>query len=178
MRKPPRVLLDADTLAKRVRELGTHVSDDYRERRLTVVPVLTGSFVFAADLVRWLSVPVAVDFLGLRSYGNATETTGVVQITRDLTESIQGKDVLVVEDIVDTGLTMDYLLRNLKTRGPRSVRVAALLHKRSRERVSVTIDYLGFAIEDVFVVGYGMDCAGEFRNLPYVGVFAPETESE
>ena len=165
----PEVLLDEQTLAERVRELGAAISADYRDVPLVVVVVLKGSFVFAADLVRAIDAPLEVDFLGVRSYGDATETSGIVQITSDLTRSIEGRDVLLVEDIVDTGLTLRFLLDNLRTREPRSLKLAALLHKPSRTRAVVPIDYLGFTIPDVFVVGYGLDAAQRHRNLPYVG---------
>ena len=165
----PEVMLGPDVLAARVRELGAAISVDYGDEPLVVVVVLKGSFMFAADLVRAIDAPLEVDFLGVRSYGDATETSGVVQITSDLTRSIEGRDVLLVEDIVDTGLTLRFLLDNLRTRGPRSLKLAALLHKPSRTRAVVPIDYLGFTIPDVFVVGYGLDAAQRYRNLPYVG---------
>jgi hypoxanthine phosphoribosyltransferase len=167
----PAVLLDADQIAAKVRALGAAIARDYREKDLVVVVVLKGSFVFAADLIRNIELPLEVDFLGVRSYGDSTETSGVVQITSDLSRPIEGKDVLLVEDIVDTGLTLRFLLENLATRAPRSVRLCALLHKPARTRAEVPIDYLGFAIDDVFVVGYGLDHAQRHRNLPYVGVF-------
>jgi hypoxanthine phosphoribosyltransferase len=163
------MLIDAAAIAARVGELGARIEQDYRGKDLVVVIVLKGSFVFAADLIRTIDLPLAVDFLGVRSYGDSTETSGVVQITSDLTQSIENKDVLLVEDIVDTGLTLRFLLDNLATRGPRSVRLAALLHKPVRTRVTVAIDYLGFTIDDVFAVGYGLDCAQRYRNVPYVG---------
>jgi hypoxanthine phosphoribosyltransferase len=166
----PEVLIDASTIAARVRELAERITADYRGRELRVVCVLKGSFVFAADLVRSIDLPLEVDFLGVRSYGDSTETSGVVQITSDLTRSIENTDVLLVEDIVDTGLTLRFLLENLGTRSPRSLKLAALLHKPARCRTHVDIDYLGFTIEDVFVVGYGLDAAQRYRNLPYVGV--------
>ncbi len=165
-----RTLIDETTIRKRVVELGRQISDDYAGREVVMVPVLKGSFVFAADLARAVDLDVNVDFLGLRSYGNDTESSGVVQITGDLTKPIEGKDVIVVEDIVDTGLTMAYLLENLETRHPRSVRLASLLHKPARTRVPIEIDYLGFTIDDVFVIGYGLDYAQRYRNLPYLGV--------
>ena len=165
----PEVMLAPDALAARVAELGAAISADYRDLPLVVVVVLKGSFVFAADLVRAIDAPLEVDFLGVRSYGDATETSGIVQITSDLTRSIEGRDVLLVEDIVDTGLTLRFLLDNLRTREPRSMKLAALLHKPSRTRAVVPIDYLGFTIPDVFVVGYGLDAAQRYRNLPYVG---------
>ena len=166
----PEVLIDPSTIAARVRELGARIAEDYRGRELRVVCVLKGSFVFAADLVRAIDLPLEVDFLGVRSYGDSTETSGVVQITSDLTRSIENTDVLLVEDIVDTGLTIAHLMDLFRTRQPRSVSVCALLHKPARARVAVKIDYLGFTIEDRFVVGYGLDFAERYRNLPYIGV--------
>jgi hypoxanthine phosphoribosyltransferase len=168
-RRPPVLIAEAD-LAARVRALGAQIAADYQGRELVVVVVLKGSFVFAADLVRCIALPLEIDFLGVRSYGDSTETSGVVQITSDLSRSIEGKDVLLVEDIVDTGLTLRFLLDNLATRSPRSVRLCALLHKPARTLAPVPIDYLGFSIDDVFVVGYGLDHAQQHRNLPYVGV--------
>ena len=166
-----KVLLDEETIAKRVRELGEQITRDYAgAEHLVVVPIMKGSFLFAADLIRHIDRELSVEFLGLRSYGAGTETSGVVQITYDLTTSISGKDVLVVEDIVDTGLTMQYLRTNLATRNPRSVKLCSLLHKPARSRVPIPIDYLGFTIEDRFVVGYGLDYAEKYRNLPYIGV--------
>ena len=168
----PTVLIEAAAIAAKVRELGARIERDYRgpDKDLVVVIVLKGSFVFAADLIRAIDLPLQVDFLGVRSYGDSTVTSGVVQITSDLTQSIENKDVLLVEDIVDTGLTLRFLLDSLATRGPRSLRLASLLHKPARSRVAIAIDYLGFTIEDVFAVGYGLDCAQLYRNLPYVGV--------
>jgi len=166
-------LIDADTIAARIAAMGEQITAEYAGKDLVVVPVLKGSFVFAADLVRAIDVPLAIDFLGLRSYGDDTQSSGVVQITSDLTKSVEGKDVLVVEDIVDTGLTMQYLLENLGTRKPASVKIASLLHKPARARVQIPIDYLGFTIEDVFVIGYGLDYAQKYRNLPFIGVVAP-----
>ncbi len=168
-------LISAEQLAERIAELGKQIVEDYAhlEEELVIVPVLKGSFLFAADLVRQMDRDVSVDFLGLRSY-EGTSSTGVVQITSDLSKSIAGKHVLVVEDIVDTGLTMQYLLENLETRQPASVKVASLLHKPARTKVEVPIDYLGFTIEDVFVIGYGLDYDQLYRNLPYIGVVRQE----
>jgi hypoxanthine phosphoribosyltransferase len=165
----PAVLLSAERIAARVKELGSRIAVDHAGRELVLVAVLKGSFVFAADLCRAISLPLRVEFLGLRSYAG-TESSGVVEITHDLKHAVEGADVLVVEDIVDTGLTMRYLLDNLATRRPRSVRICALLHKPSRARVEVPIDYVGFTIEDRFVVGYGLDHDERWRNLPYIGV--------
>ncbi len=167
----PTVMLSAEAIAARVAALGETITRDYRDStELVVVPILKGSFLFASDLIRQIDLDLSVEFLGLRSYGAGTESSGVVQITYDLTTSISGKDVLVVEDIVDTGLTMQYLRTNLATRNPRSVKLCSLLHKPARSRVPIPIDYLGFTIEDRFVVGYGLDYAEKYRNLPYIGV--------
>jgi hypoxanthine phosphoribosyltransferase len=169
--------LSAEKIGTRVRELGVDIKRDYKERRLVVVIVLKGSFVFAADLVRAIELPnLRIDFLAVRSYGEGTESTGVVQIVNDLSKPIEDEDVLLVEDIVDTGLTIGYLLDLLKTRKPRSLKVCALLHKPARARVQVPIDYLGFTIEDKFVIGYGLDFAEKFRNLPFLGVLQHTSE--
>lgn len=166
----PRPLHSAETIVARVRELGAQITRDYRDQELVLVAVLAGSFVFVADLARAVSLPLTVDFLGVRSYADGSTSSGVVQITHDLARSVEDKHVLVVEDIVDTGLTIRFLLDMLATRAPRSLRLAALLHKPSRTRAPVTIDYLGFTVPDVFVVGYGLDFAQRHRNLPYLGV--------
>ena len=169
--KQPKVMLSIETLQARVRELGEEITRDYAGADdLRVVPILKGSFLFASDLIRCIDLDLSVEFLGLRSYGAGTESSGVVQITYDLTQPVTGRDVLIVEDIVDTGLSMRYLLENLATRHPRSVKLCSLLHKPARSRVKIPIDYLGFTIEDRFVVGYGLDYAEKYRNLPYIGV--------
>jgi hypoxanthine phosphoribosyltransferase len=164
------VMLSQETIAARVRELGAQITRDYADRALVIVCVLKGSFVFASDLARAIDLPMRIDFLGVRSYGEGTESSGVVQITQDLSKPIALEDVLIVEDIVDTGLTIAHLMDLFRTRQPRSVKVASLLHKPARSKVEVKIDYLGFTIEDKFVVGYGLDFAEKYRNLPYIGV--------
>ncbi len=171
------VLIDTDTLHERVRELAADINSDYRGSHLTVVPVLNGSFIFAADLVRHLDVSVRVDFMGLASYGSNTESSGVVKITHDLAASIESEHVLVLEDIVDTGLTIDYLWRNLTTRRPASLRLASLLRKPDRQQIETSVDYLGFDITNHFVVGYGLDWDGHFRELPYLGFIPDELTS-
>jgi hypoxanthine phosphoribosyltransferase len=163
------VLLSERELRERVEALGKEIARDYAGKPLVVVGVLKGSFIFFADLVRAIDLPLSVDFIGISSY-QGTQSTGVVQITSDLTRPIEGVDVLLVEDIVDTGLTMKYLLENLATRRPASVRICTLLEKPARARVKVPIAYKGFVIDDVFVVGYGLDWDGKLRNLPFVGV--------
>jgi hypoxanthine phosphoribosyltransferase len=163
------VLIPAADLQARVAAMGKDIARDYRGQPLVVIGVLKGSFIFLADLVRAIDAPISVDFIGISSY-QGTKSTGVVQITSDLTRPIEGKHVLLVEDIVDTGLTMRYLLDNLATRRPLSVKIAALLEKPARAQVKIPIDYRGFVIGDEFVVGYGLDWDGKLRNLPYVGV--------
>jgi hypoxanthine phosphoribosyltransferase len=170
MTDDPAPLISAAAIAARVQALGEQIGRDFAGQELAIVAVLTGSFIFAADLVRAIELPVSVDFLGVRSYGDSTSTSGIVRLTHDLARPIDGKHVLLVEDIVDTGLTVRFLMDTLRTRAPRSLHLAALLHKPARARVQVPIDYLGFTIEDVFVVGYGLDAAQRHRNLPYIGV--------
>ena len=163
-------MLDTSKIAARVQELGAEITKQYQNKSLVLVVVLKGSFVFAADLCRAIDMPLRVDFLGVRSYGEGTETSGVVQITQDLSKPIAGEDVIIIEDIVDTGLTIAHLMDLFRTRQPRSVHVCALLHKPARARVAVKVDYLGFTIEDKFVVGYGLDFAERYRNLPFIGI--------
>ncbi|MCB9728182.1 MAG: hypoxanthine phosphoribosyltransferase [Deltaproteobacteria bacterium] len=163
------VLISAEALAERIAEMGAELTRDYAGKDLAIVAVLKGSFVFLADLVRAIDTDCTVDFLATSSYGNETESTGIVRLALDLTASIEGRDVLLVEDIVDTGLTMKYLLENLSTRHPASLRVCTLLHKPSRTQVEVPIDYKGFTIDDRFVIGFGLDFSQKLRNLPYIG---------
>lgn len=174
--KDIRELYSAETLRNRVREMGQQISRDYAGRQLCVVGVLKGSFIFFADLVRHIDLPLSCDFIGISSYGDDTETSGVVQITSDLSKSIEGLDVLLVEDIVDTGLSMKYLLDNFRIRKARSVKVCTLLEKPDNARVQVPIEYTGFKIPNEFVIGYGLDYAGRYRNLPYIGVYAGKIE--
>ncbi len=163
-------LIDEARLRARVAELGAKITRDYQGKPLVLVSVLKGSFVFLADLARTIDLPLAIDFLGLSSYGDDTESSGVVRITSDLSKPVEGKHVVVVEDIIDTGLTMQFLLANLATRGPASVRICSLLHKPARTQVNVPLDYVGFTIEDRFVVGYGLDHAERYRNVPFIAV--------
>ncbi len=164
-------LFSATQIQERVRELGRQITQDHAGRELVVVCVLRGAFVFMADLVRSIDLPITCEFIGISSYGNDTESSGVVRVTHDLAHSIEGKDVLVIEDIIDTGLSIDYLLRNLRLRGPRSVRTCSLLDKQGRRQVNCPVDYVGFTIPDHFVVGYGLDVAQKFRNLPFIGIY-------
>lgn len=160
------ILIARDDIAERVRQLGERIAEDYAGRSLVLLSVLKGSFVFTADLARAIHLPLRVEFLGVRSYGDSTVSSGIVEITQDLTRPIEGDDVLIVEDIVDTGLTSAFLMDQLRTRKPRSVELCALLHKPSRTAIDVEIRYLGFTIEDVFAVGYGLDAGQQYRNLP------------
>ena len=164
------VLYTQQQISARVRELASEIERDHRGKDLVLVCVLKGAFVFVSDLSRQIDLPLSVDFIGLSSYGEETESSGVVKISADLTRPIEGKQVLIVEDIVDTGLTMRYLLDNLATRRPASVKLCTLLHKPSRARTRIPIDYLGFQIEDRYVVGYGLDHNDKYRNVPFIGV--------
>jgi hypoxanthine phosphoribosyltransferase len=161
--------LTTEKIAERVQQLAAQIRLDYRDRHPMFVAVLRGSFIFAADLFRAVAMNDAkIDFLAVRSYGAGTESTGAVQFVKDLSEPIEGQDVILVEDIVDTGLTMAYLLDTLRARKPKTMAVCSLLHKPSRTRVTVPIDYLGFTIDDEFVVGYGLDFGEKYRGLPYI----------
>jgi hypoxanthine phosphoribosyltransferase len=163
------VLLSEEQLRNRVAELGARITAEYAGKPLKLIGVLKGSFMFMADLARAIDLPIKVDFIGTSSY-QGTKSSGVVRITNDLSRPIDGEHILLVEDIVDTGLTMQYLLENLATRHPASIKVCALLEKPARAKVQIPIDYKGFSIPDEFVVGYGLDWDGRFRNLPYLGV--------
>ena len=168
------VLLSEKQLLERVRELGEQISTDYLDKDLVVVCVLRGSFIFVSDLVRSINIPLAVDFISISSYGSGTTSSGVVRFLKDLDEEISGRHVLVVEDIIDTGTTLKYLLENLQTRKPASIKVCTLLSKPERRKVEIAIDYNGFVVPDHFVVGYGLDYAEKYRNLPYIGILNPK----
>jgi hypoxanthine phosphoribosyltransferase len=169
-----RVLISGEEVQEKIRELGARITEDYRGRDLLLVGVLKGAFVLMADLSRNVRLPLQFDFMAVSSYGVATKTSGVVRIMKDLDRDIEGKDVLLVEDIVDSGLTLAYLLRNLRARKPASLEVCALLRKPEVQQVSLDIKYKGFEIPPVFVVGYGLDFAEKYRNLPYVATLKPE----
>jgi hypoxanthine phosphoribosyltransferase len=163
-------LVTAEELQQRVAELGEEISRDYAGRSLLLVGVLKGAVFFLSDLMRFIDIPVEVDFMAVASYGSATDSSGVVRILKDLDAAIEGRDVLIVEDIVDSGLTLQYLLRNLGSRNPRTLEVCALLTKPERRKVDLPSRYVGFEIPDRFVVGYGLDHAEQYRNLPFVAV--------
>lgn len=162
------VLVTPEQISARIREMGAEISRDYEGRTLHLVCVLKGAYVFLADLARVITVPVTVDFLAVSSYGKAKTSSGEVQLIKDLDISLQGKHVIVVEDIADTGLTLNYLKNMLETRRPASLKIAAFLSKPSRRTIDVRVDYVGFEVDDRFVVGYGLDYDTQYRNLPYV----------
>jgi hypoxanthine phosphoribosyltransferase len=165
-----RILIDEETLGRRVRELGDEVGAEYSDTEPLMVGVLTGAFIFMGDLCRRMAVPLDVDFMAVSSYGQATVTSGVVKIVKDLNRSLERRHVLLVEDIIDSGLTLNYLLDVLQRRNPASLRVVALLRKQKPDAIDVPVDWVGFDIPDEFVVGYGLDKAGRYRNLPFIAI--------
>ncbi len=169
-----RVLITEQELAQRVGELGVQISQDFAGNNLFLISVLKGSVVFMADLMRRITIPHSIDFMATSSYGATTQSSGVVQILKDLEESIEGRSVLIVEDIIDSGHTLAYLRRLILARNPASLRICALLDKKERRESDVPVDYVGFAIPNEFVVGYGLDFNERYRNLPFVGVLKPE----
>ena len=171
------VLVSSEDLARRVQELGVEISRDYEGRDLVMVGVLKGAVMFIADLMRQLTVPCELDFMAVTSYGSSTDSSGVVRILKDLDAPIEGRDVLIVEDIIDSGLTLQYLMRNLKVRSPRSLEVCALLTKPERRRVDLPTRYVGFEIPNRFAIGYGLDHSQKYRNLDYVAVLEDGPEN-
>ena len=168
------IVLSEEEIAERVRELGAEISADYGDEPVLVVAVLRGAAIFVADLTRAIDSPVELDFMAVSSYGSSTKSSGVVRILKDLDETIEGRHVLVCEDILDTGLTLKYLLKNLASRKPASLEIVALLSKEGKQRVPISCKYVGFDIADEFVVGYGLDYAERYRNLPFIGVLKPQ----
>ena len=167
------VLISEQQLADAVKKLGEQISRDYADRNLMLVSVLKGSVVFMADLMRAISVPASIDFMSVTSYGKGVKTSGVVRIIKDLDEELDGRDILIVEDILDSGMTLSYLKEHIMAKGARSIRIATLLDKPERRRVDIHPDYSCFSVPDEFVVGYGLDYAEKYRNLPYVGILKP-----
>lgn len=165
------VLLSRDAIRRRIEEMGREIARDYAGKQPHMVGVLKGACTFMTDLIRAVELPLTLDYIAVSSYGAATKTSGEVKLVKDLDQGLEGRDLLVVEDIVDTGLTLNYLLNVLRARGPRSVKVAALLSKPSRRLVEIPVDYVGFVIEDHFVVGYGLDYNEKYRNLPDIVVY-------
>ncbi|MEO8424040.1 MAG: hypoxanthine phosphoribosyltransferase [Actinomycetota bacterium] len=169
-----RILITGEEIQAKLAELGERIANDYAGRKLLLVGVLKGAFVVMADLARYIRLPLEFDFMAVSSYGAATQTSGVVRILKDLDHDLEGLDVLLVEDIIDSGLTLNYLLKNLRARKPASLEVAALLRKVDLQRVPLDIRYTGFEIPNEFVVGYGLDYAERYRNLPYIATLRPE----
>jgi hypoxanthine phosphoribosyltransferase len=172
------LILSEDEIQDRVAELGAMISADYGDESVLLIAVLRGAAIFVADLARAISSPVELDFMAVSSYGSSTKSSGVVRILKDLDETSEGRNGLVCEDILDTGLTLKYLLKNLASRKPRSLEVVALLSKEGKQRVPISCKYVGFDVPDEFVVGYGLDYAERYRNLPYVGVLKPEVYAD
>ncbi len=172
-----RILITSEEIQDKLAEMGERITADYAGRQLLLVGVLKGAFVVMADLARNIRLPLEFDFMAVASYGSATKTSGVVRILKDLDHELEGRDVLLVEDIVDSGLTLNYLLKNLRARRPRSLEVAALLQKRDIQQVPIDLRYLGFDIPNEFVIGYGLDFAERYRNLPYIATLKPEAYS-
>ena len=168
------ILIEQEPLQQRIAELGAEISQEYENRDLLLVGVLKGAVFFMADLMRELTVPCEIDFMAISSYGAATDSSGVVRILKDLDTNIAGRDVLVVEDIIDSGLTLSYLMRSLKARKPASLEICALLTKPERREIEVPVKFVGFEIPNKFVIGYGLDFAERYRNLPYVAVLHPD----
>ena len=172
-----RVLLSEDEIREKVRELGGKITADYKNSNLMLVTVLKGAVVFLADLMRQIDVPAEIDFMVVSSYGSGVKSSGVVKIVKDLDVPLAGKDILIVEDILDSGLPLSYIKELLESRGPRSIRIATLLDKPSRRKVDLQADYIGFSVPDEFVIGYGLDYDEKYRNLPYIGILKPEVYS-
>lgn len=168
------ILVDRETLSKRVDEMGKQISKDFAGKRPLIISILKGSWIFLADLVRAMDIDADIDFMAISSYGAGTNSTGEIKLIMDLNRSVKGRDVLIVEDIIDSGLTMDYMLKLLKARGANTVTIATLLSKPSRRKIQIPIDYVGFEIEDKFVIGYGLDFDEKFRGLKDIAVLRPE----
>lgn len=172
-----KVLISEEQLQEKVTELGAQISRDYANKKLLLVSILKGSVVFMADLMRAITIPARIDFMAVSSYGSGVKTSGVVKIIKDLDLNLEGYDVLIVEDILDSGMTLSYLVELLKSRNPSSVEICSLLDKPERHKVEIELKYKGFTIPDEFVVGYGLDYAEKYRNLPFVGILDPKVYS-
>lgn len=171
------VLITREEIRAKTAELAGQITADYQGQDLLLLCILKGGLLFLADLMRQIQLPLEIDFMAVSSYGNATESSGVVRILMDLETNIQGRNVLIVEDIIDTGRTLNYIIHNLRTRGPASVKICALLNKPARRELDIHVDYVGFEIPDKFVIGYGLDYGEIYRNLPFVGILRPELYS-
>lgn len=169
-----RMLIEPDAIQSRIKELGTEITGEHIGEELIVVCILKGAFLFTSDLCRHINLPQKMDFMAVSSYGDSTRSSGIVKIDKDLSESIEGKNVLIVEDIIDSGLTLSYIVKILKGRNPKSIKICVLCNKPSNQQQHVKVDYCGFTLEDEFVVGYGLDFRGYLRNLPYIGIVKDE----
>jgi len=169
-----RVIISEEVIKERVKELGAQISKDYKDKNLLLVSVLKGSIVFMADLIRAIDIPCEIDFMDVSSYGSGTKTTGVVRIIKDLDKPIEGYDLLLVEDILDSGLTLEYIINMLADRNPSSIKICTLFNKTERRIAKIDADYIGLKVPDEFIVGYGLDYDEKYRNLPYIGVLKPE----
>lgn len=169
-----KILLSEKQIQDRVAELGSRISEDYAGEPPILVNVLKGGVIFLADLIRAVTIPIEIDFMEVSSYGSGTESSGVVRILEDLSQNIEGRHVLIIEDIIDTGLTLQYIIQNLETRHPKSVKICTLLDRRGRREVDIQLDYVGFVVPDKFVIGYGLDLAQKYRNLPHIAVLEDE----
>jgi len=170
--KVSKVLISQEEIAKKVKELGERITKDYQGKNLLCVCILKGSFMFTADLIREIKLPLEIDFMAVSSYGSSTKSSGIVKIIKDLDRSVEGKHVLIIEDIIDSGLTLQYLYSNLFNRKAESVKICSFLDKKERRVVDILPDYIGYEIPDEFVIGYGLDFAGKYRNLNYVGIYS------
>lgn len=168
------ILISEEQLQKKVKELGEKVTKDYEGENLTVICILKGAVLFMSELIKNIEIPIEIDFMDVSSYGNQTTSSGVVKIIKDLDSSIEGKNILIVEDIIDSGLTLNYLMKILKSRSPKSVQICSLLDKPEGRKVSMDVKYVGFIVPDAFLVGYGLDYAEKYRNLPYIGILKEE----
>ena len=168
------ILFTEDVLQNKVKELAKKITNDYKGKELLVIGVLKGSVLFVADLIKNIEMPCQIDFMAVSSYGNSSETSGIVRILKDLDTEAAGKDILIVEDIVDSGVTLDYLLKYLKARKANSINITTLLNKEARRKVDIDVKYVGFEVPDEFIVGYGIDYAEKYRNLPFIGILKPE----
>ncbi|HHY90402.1 MAG TPA: hypoxanthine phosphoribosyltransferase [Clostridiales bacterium] len=169
-----KILFTEEEIAKKVEELGNQITKDYQDKDLVLIGILKGANIFIGDLMRKIRIPITLDFMAVSSYGLSTESSGIVKIIKDLERSIEGKDVLIVEDLIDTGLTLNYIYKNLLSRKPKSLKICTLLDKPDRRKVDIKVDYKGFDVPDEFIIGYGIDYAEKYRNLPYVAVLKRE----
>ncbi|KHD35266.1 hypoxanthine phosphoribosyltransferase [Clostridium acetobutylicum] len=168
------VLLDEEKINEKVKELGKKISEDYKGKDLILIGILKGSVVFMGNLVKYIDIPCAIDFMSVSSYGNGTSTSGIVKVLKDLDSDVEGKDILIVEDIIDSGVTLKYLMGHISGKKPNSIEIITLLNKPERRRVEINVKYTGFIVPDYFLVGYGLDYAEKYRNLPYIGILKDE----